>query len=249
MNNFPNIMQNNTNQFNNNLNFENQNFQTNTIQENKKHNDSTKQNKNINFENSIKKENKIIPKKKKEIEKKFNNKLKKSSIILNKNKDLFDYNEYIKVSKEKNKEVLEFKDIKKELNDMVENIIKNYLKNKDYELENAQSWCNNISDEIIKTLHQQQRGLKFVCATTIFQKRNSSLHFSSTCLWNPSKDGSITVKYENDTMHCFVSLFGLDKQNNKYSYKRNLCVKINLNNLIINFLLKEGKKLIKKYSI
>ena len=137
--------------------------------------------------------------------------MKESSIILNENKDLFDYKEYIKVSKEKNKEVLEFKDIKEELNDMVENIIKNYLKNKEYESENAQSWCNNISDEIIKTLHQQQRGLKFICAATIFQKAGSSLNYSSTCLWNPSCDGSITVRYENDTMHCFVSLFGINK--------------------------------------
>ena len=92
---------------------------------------------------------------------------------------------------------------------MVRNIIENFLKNKNYEYNNAQLWCNGISDEIIKKLHQQQRGLKFICATTIFEKGNSCLYFSSSCLWNPSYDGSITVKYENDTMHCFVLLFGI----------------------------------------
>jgi len=29
------------------------------------------------------------------------------------------------------------------------------------------------------------------------------------CLWYPNNDGSVTVKYENDKMHCFVCLFGL----------------------------------------
>ena len=69
--------------------------------------------------------------------------------------------------------------------------------------------CNGISDEIIKALHQQQRGFKFVCTCTIFQKGYASMNFSSTCLWNPNQDGSVTVKYENDKMHAFVCLFGL----------------------------------------
>ena len=62
-------------------------------------------------------------------------------------------------------------------------------------------------DDII-SLHQQQRGFKFVCTCTIFQKGYSSMNFSSTCLWNPNNDGSVTVKYENDKLHCFVCLFG-----------------------------------------
>ena len=37
----------------------------------------------------------------------------------------------------------------------------------------------------------------------------ASMNFSSTCLWNPNQDGSVTVKYENDKMHAFVCLFGL----------------------------------------
>ena len=81
--------------------------------------------------------------------------------------------------------------------------------NKEYDKAQAQNWCNGISDEIIKALHQQQRGFKFVCTCTIFQKGYASMNFSSTCLWNPNQDGSVTVKYENDKMHAFVCLFGL----------------------------------------
>ena len=92
---------------------------------------------------------------------------------------------------------------------MVDDIIRQFLNDKDYDQNQAQSWCNGISDEINKALHQQQRGFKFVFNSTIFQKGDASLHFSSTCLLNPNTDGSITVKYENDKLHCFVCLFGI----------------------------------------
>ena len=78
---------------------------------------------------------------------------------------------------------LQFAVIKDELTAMVDDIIRQFLNDKIYEKDQAQNWCNGISDEIIKALHQQQRGFKFV--------------------------GSVTVKYENDKMHCFVCLFGL----------------------------------------
>ena len=81
---------------------------------------------------------------------------------------------------------LQFAVIKDELTAMVDDIIRQFLNDKIYEKDQAQNWCNGISDEIIKALHQQQRGFKFV-----------------------NQDGSVTVKYENDKMHCFVCLFGL----------------------------------------
>ena len=77
---------------------------------------------------------------------------------------------------------LQFAVIKDELTAMVDDIIRQFLNDKDYDQNQAQSWCNGISDEIIKALHQQQRGFKFVCNSTIFQKGDASLHFSSTCL-------------------------------------------------------------------
>ena len=76
---------------------------------------------------------------------------------------------------------LQFAVIKDELTAMVDDIIRQFLNDKDYDQNQAQ----------------------------IFQKGDASLHFSSTCLWNPNTDGSITVKYENDKLHCFVCLFGI----------------------------------------
>jgi dynein light chain Tctex-type 1 len=104
---------------------------------------------------------------------------------------------------------IQFSSIKEELHKVCEQIINKHLEEKNYIQKEAQGWINTISDEVIKTLHSQQRGFKFICNGTIFQKGDSSLHFSSTCLWNPNSDGSITVKWENEYMHCFICLFGI----------------------------------------
>jgi dynein light chain Tctex-type 1 len=106
-------------------------------------------------------------------------------------------------------DTLQFSNFKDELQGVCDQIIRKHLEGKAYNQKEAQLWTNMVSDDIIKTLHSQQRGFKFICNGTIFQKGDSSLHFSSTCLWNPNSDGSVTVKWENETMHCFICLFGI----------------------------------------
>ena len=106
-------------------------------------------------------------------------------------------------------DTIQFNLIKQELSDICNQVITSHLGSKTYNQKEAQAWTNTITDDVIKTLHSQQRGFKFIANGTIFQKGDASLHFSSTCLWNPNSDGSITVKYENEQLHCFVCLFGI----------------------------------------
>ena len=110
---------------------------------------------------------------------------------------------------------LRFTKIKKELTSLVNNIIRQFLNDKDYDKEVAQSWCDDINAEIIKDLRQQQTGFKFIIHTTISKKGESSFHFSNSFLWNKKTDGSIFVKYENATLKCFVSLYGISSEKNK----------------------------------
>ena len=110
---------------------------------------------------------------------------------------------------------LRFAKIKKELTSLVNNIIRQFLNDKDYDKEVAQSWCDDINAEIIKDLRQQQTGFKFIIHTTISKKGESSFHFSNSFLWNKKTDGSIFIKYENATLKCFVSLYGISSEKNK----------------------------------
>ena len=114
---------------------------------------------------------------------------------------------------------LQFSKIKKELTAMVDNIIRQFLDHKVYDKGAAQSWCDGINDQIKRALSQQhQRGFKFIIHSTISKKGESSLHFSNKALWNRKTDGSIFVKYENATLKCFVTLFGIASENNQNSH-------------------------------
>ena len=92
---------------------------------------------------------------------------------------------------------------------MVDDTLKKNLDYKSYDQKEAQALINGIVDEIVKNLHSNYKGFKFIVNGTIFQKGDSSLHHSCTCLWNPNIYGSTTKKYENEIFHAFVSAFGI----------------------------------------
>lgn len=41
------------------------------------------------------------------------------------------------------------------------------------------------------------------------QKNGAGLHSASSCYWNNIKDDKCIVKWENKTIYCIVSVFGL----------------------------------------
>ena len=82
-----------------------------------------------------------------------------------------------------------------------------------YDKTKIQSIYNSISDEVIKVLTEKGKGLKFTCNTNIFQKGKGTLYFCSTSLWNSDTDGSITIKYESEELHCLVCVFWFAPEN------------------------------------
>ena len=98
------------------------------------------------------------------------------------------------------------KKMKEELTTIINNVIKFFIGEK-YIQEEGQRWVNDISEQIVGQISEKKiKNYKFICSTTIMQKGNNSLNYSSTCLWSPEDDKSFIVKFENDYLHCFVSL-------------------------------------------
>ena len=104
-------------------------------------------------------------------------------------------------------ETSEFEKIKDDITKICEDVLKNFVEGKVYNKEEAQIWVNKIPEEIISNLKLNFRKVKFICNSTILQKKNTSLHFSSTCLWDRKNDGTVSVKWEDDKMYCFICLF------------------------------------------
>ena len=51
--------------------------------------------------------------------------------------------------------------------------------------------------------------VQYVATAIIMQKTGAGLQSASSCYWDNQTDGSCTVRWENKTMYCIVSVFGL----------------------------------------
>ena len=102
-----------------------------------------------------------------------------------------------------------FKEIKEELNKTIKDILQIVLENRIYFSSEVEYLCDCINDNILENIKQKNiKHYKFGISTYIFKKGNCSLNFSSNCLWTPNNDGSLTVKFENENLYCFVVIFG-----------------------------------------
>lgn len=83
------------------------------------------------------------------------------------------------------------------------------LDDKVFDPEQAGEWAKTISSTIINKLQSEQKGFKYICEVSIFQKGIGTLYLSGQCLWNPNTDGNCKIQYENDSLNCFISLFSV----------------------------------------
>jgi len=66
-------------------------------------------------------------------------------------------------------------------------------------------------DSCLKELQSLNRPYKYVLTCLLVQKTGAGLVSCSSTYWDSSggKDGSVKVGWENGTMHCIVSVFGV----------------------------------------
>ena len=86
-------------------------------------------------------------------------------------------------------------------------------------------WTNGVVESCLASLTKLQKPFKYIVTCVIMQKNGAGLHTASSCYWDNSTDGEIsvtmimiilscmsgscTVRWENKTMYCIVSVFGL----------------------------------------
>ena len=117
--------------------------------------------------------------------------------------------------------------------DEVSNIIKESIENtiggNGYAHAKVSQWTNAVVESCLASLTKLQKPFKYIgklskklmeksrrdflyffsVTCVIMQKNGAGLHTASSCYWDNSTDGSCTVRWENKTMYCIVSVFGL----------------------------------------
>uniref|UniRef100_A0A8C7X1K2 Dynein light chain Tctex-type 1 n=1 Tax=Oryzias sinensis TaxID=183150 RepID=A0A8C7X1K2_9TELE len=92
---------------------------------------------------------------------------------------------------------------------LVKECIEGVIGGADYDHSKVNQWTAGIVENSLTHLVKQGRAFKFIVNCAIMQKSGAGLHTANSCYWDTTTDGSCTVRWENRTMYCVVSVFAV----------------------------------------
>ena len=96
-----------------------------------------------------------------------------------------------------------------DIGNVIKESIENTIGGNAYQHNKVNQWTSNVVEHCLNQLTKLARPFKYIVTAVILQKNGAGLHTASSCFWDNSTDGSCTLKWENKTMYCIVSVFGL----------------------------------------
>lgn len=87
--------------------------------------------------------------------------------------------------------------------------IQTSLNEHSYKANKVNEWTNSIVATCLKDLQQLSRPFKYIVTCIIMQKNGAGLNTSYSAQWDMAKDGYCKVPWQNQTMHCIVTVYGL----------------------------------------
>ncbi|TEA25030.1 hypothetical protein DBR06_SOUSAS6510067 [Sousa chinensis] len=96
-----------------------------------------------------------------------------------------------------------------EVSNIVKEAIERAIGGNTYQHSKVNQWTTNVVEQTLSQLTKLGKPFKYIVTCVIMQKNGAGLHTASSCFWDSSTDGTCTVRWENKTMYCIVSAFGL----------------------------------------
>jgi dynein light chain Tctex-type 1 len=69
--------------------------------------------------------------------------------------------------------------------------------------------CRQVIEQAMQRLKDQQQPFKYIVTCVIMQKNGAGMHLATSCYWDNTSDGSATLKWDNKTLYCIATVFGL----------------------------------------
>lgn len=92
---------------------------------------------------------------------------------------------------------------------IIRNAIVNTLNQHQYNSKKVNEWTNSIVQNCLKELQALARPFKYIITCIIMQKTGAGLNTTASMFWDAAKDGHCKVPWQNATMHCVVTIYGL----------------------------------------
>uniref|UniRef100_A0AAY5KHL5 Dynein light chain Tctex-type 3 n=1 Tax=Esox lucius TaxID=8010 RepID=A0AAY5KHL5_ESOLU len=87
--------------------------------------------------------------------------------------------------------------------------IQSVIGEESYRQDSVNQWTAKIVEQALTLLVKQSKSFKYIVSCAVMQKCGAGLHTANSCYWDTAADGSCTVKWENRTMYCVVSVFAV----------------------------------------
>ena len=101
-----------------------------------------------------------------------------------------------------------FVELHQQIEEKIDDLIFKAFKSRTYDPKDAQKWCNDMSEVIIKLLQEMNKDLKFMANMIILQRGDSGFHMSASCFWDSKNDGNFSKKYPFDNYYVIINVFG-----------------------------------------
>ncbi|XP_039595667.1 dynein light chain Tctex-type 1-like [Polypterus senegalus] len=92
---------------------------------------------------------------------------------------------------------------------IIKDAVENTIGTSPYQHNRVNQWTSSVVETCLNQLTKLGKPFKYIVTCVILQKNGAGLHTASSCFWDNTVDGSCTVRWENKTMYCIVSIFGL----------------------------------------
>lgn len=89
----------------------------------------------------------------------------------------------------------------------VSTLLRNKLGPEEWNPVKVDGWMNDLITTVLKELADLKKPFKYVVNCVIMQKTGAALSTGFISLWDNTKDGMVHVPFENDTMHCLVTVY------------------------------------------
>ncbi|CAG9461412.1 unnamed protein product [Pedinophyceae sp. YPF-701] len=96
-----------------------------------------------------------------------------------------------------------------EVGTVIKDSIDEVLQNQQYEPRQVPQWTSSCLETCVRKLTNLQKPMKYIVTCVIMQKTGAGLCTACSCWWDNAMDGSRTFRWENKTMYCLVTVFGL----------------------------------------
>jgi len=117
---------------------------------------------------------------------------------------------------------------KEKIHQIVYNGVDKTLQSQSYKRENAKKWIEAVTETTMAHLNKYQQDkkeefskqtntpddhlvpvvMKYMVHVVLLKKSPSvGFHSATSAIWDPNTDGMCSVAWENDSMHCLVTVF------------------------------------------